>query len=479
MKYLINDIEPSAPFRFFEEISAIPRVSLEEEKIADYLVSFAADRGLWCYRDTAHNVLIRKPAASGRENEPTVLLQAHTDMVAEKRPDVAHDFKTEGLTLLREGDNLFADGTTLGADDGFGVAVMLSVLDDGTLSHPALECLFTSAEEIGLVGASQFDYSHLTARYMLNLDSAEEDTVIVGCCGGMRSELTVPVCFSQANAMGITLTVGGLCGGHSGEDIHRGRLNANILMGELLTALRAHTPFRIASLTGGDKSNAIPRDCTVTLVPDSMSAAECFLSEVEGLARAKITAAEDEGLFISTGVAPVSGMLSYADTDKLMAVLSLPNGILHMRREPPIMPESSRNLANCRTLADRVVFVLSSRSAKDSCLAESRAEQDSLAATLGGSVKYFGIYPGWESAMDAPLVRTWQRAYHTVTGGETTPTLIHAGLETGLITNAVKNLEAIAVGCNIHDLHTPQETMELDSFARIYRAVLLFLQELH
>ncbi|MBQ9801898.1 MAG: beta-Ala-His dipeptidase [Clostridia bacterium] len=479
MNYLINDMEPLAPFRFFEEISAIPRPPLGEQRIADYLEEFAKARGLACYRDAAHNVLIRKPAAAGRENEPTVLLQAHTDMVAEKRPDVAHDFETDGLTLVREGDRLFADGTTLGADDGFGVAVMLAVLDDGTLSHPALECLFTAAEEIGLVGASRFDYSCLKARYMLNLDSAEEDAVIVGCCGGLRSELTVPVRFAQANAMGITLTVGGLCGGHSGEDIHRGRLNANVLMGELLTALRAHTPFRIASLTGGDKSNAIPRDCTVTLVPDSMAVAELFLAEVEGLARAKITAAEDAGLFICTDTAPVSAMLSYADTDKLMAVLSLPNGILHMRREAPVMPEASRNLASCRTLADKVVFVLSSRSAKESRLAESRAEQDALAAALAGSVKYFGIYPGWESAMDAKLVRAWQEAYRTVTGRETVPTLIHAGLETGLITNAVEGLEAIAVGCNIHDLHTPHEMMELDSFARIYRTVLLFLQNLH
>ncbi len=476
MKYLINDFEPRAPFRFFEEISAIPRASLEEEKIADYLVSFAADRGLWCYRDAAHNVLIRKPAAKGREQEPVVLLQAHTDMVTEKHPYIKHDFKTEGLELQAAENLLFANGTTLGADDGFGVAVMLAVLDDRTLSHPPLECLFTSAEEIGLVGAGKFDYGQLTAKYMLNLDSSEEDTVIVGCCGGLRSKLTVPVTFEPIVACGIAISVSGLCGGHSGEDIHRARLNANILMGKLLTALRETTPFRLANITGGEKTNAIPRDCDAVVIPDDMTAANAFLADASRFARNFICAEEDSELSVKVRSVQVTRTLGYADTDKIMQVLTIPNGILHMRREAPIMPEASRNLANFRTHEDSITSELFSRSAKEYRLLESQAEQDALAKSIGGSMTYYGIYPGWESDMNAPLVKTWQSAFHTVTGKHTEPTLIHAGLETGLITNAVEGLEAIAVGCNIHNLHTPVETIELDSFSRIYRTVLEFLR---
>ena len=476
MKYLINGFEPQAPFHFFEEISSIPRPSLGEEKIADYLVQFAADRGLWCYRDAAHNVLIRKPATAGRENEPTVLLQAHTDMVTEKHPHIKHDFKTEGLSLQVADNLLFADGTTLGGDDGFGVAVMLAVLDDATLSHAPLECLFTSAEEIGLVGAGKFDYSHICAKYMLNLDSSEEDTVIVGCCGGLRSKLTVPVTFSPLDTDGISIVIGGLCGGHSGEDIHRERLNANLVMGKLLSALKQVTPFRLASITGGEKTNAIPRDCEAVVVPDDMAAAQHVLAEAQALAQSFICAEEDKDLTVTVSAVHVTRALDYTDTDKIMQVLTIPNGILHMRRVPPIMPEASRNLANLRTHENSITSELFSRSAKEQRLLESQAEQDALAAEIGGEMTYYGIYPGWESSMDAPLVQAWQTAFHCVTGKHSSPALIHAGLETGLITNAVQGLEAIAVGCNIHNLHTPVETIELDSFARIYRTVLEFLR---
>lgn len=476
MKYLINGFEPQAPFAFFEEISAIPRPSLGEERIADYLVRFAADRGLWCYRDVAHNVLIKKPASKGREAEPTVLLQAHTDMVTEKHPHIKHDFHTEGITPQVSGNLLFANGTTLGGDDGFGVAVMLAVLDDKTLSHAPLECLFTSAEEIGLVGAGRFDYSHIGAKYMLNLDSSEEDTVIVGCCGGLRSKLTVPVTFTPLDAPGISIVIGGLCGGHSGEDIHRERLNANALMGKLLSALQKVTPFRLASITGGEKINAIPRDCEAVVIPQDMAAAQRVLADVQALAGSFVCAEEDRDLTVTVSAVQVTRALDYADTDKIMQVLAIPNGILHMRREPPIMPEASRNLANLRTHENTITSELFSRSAKEQRLLESQAEQDALAARIGGEMTYYGVYPGWESGTDAPLVRAWQTAFHTVTGKHTAPTLIHAGLETGLITNAVKGLEAIAVGCNIHNLHTPVETIELDSFARIYRTVLEFLR---
>ena len=475
MATLFTSLDPS-PLRFFEEISAIPRASYHEGQIADYLEKFAADRGLFCYRDAAHNVLIKKSATKDRESEPTVLLQAHTDMVAEKRPHVVHDFLRDGIELKRVDNCLCANGTTLGADDGFGVAIMLSVLDGAAGSHPALECLFTSAEEVGLVGAFRFDYSLLTAKYMLNLDSAEEDTVIVGCCGGARSRLTLPVGFEAAAGEGITLSVGGLCGGHSGEDIHRNRLNANILMGKLLSHLGERTPYRLVKITGGDKSNAIPRDCTVTLLPDNMAAARAFLEGAEPLARSLIVTKEDEGLFVHVVVEAVSCAMSYEVTDKILQILCVKNGVLHMRKEPPLLPETSRNLASLRTYEDRVEVKLCSRSPREDRLDEIRREEKVLADRLGATLTQDNRYPGWMSDMKAPLVKIWQQALFNVTGIRAGATLIHAGLETGIITGSVKGLEAIAVGCNVHDLHTPHESMEIDSFVRIFNTVIEFLR---
>lgn len=476
MSLMFENIKNTPALRYFEAISAIPRPSYHEKAVADYIVAFAAERGLDCYRDEAHNVLVKMPATKGREDEPTVLLQAHTDMVAEKHPHVEHDFLRDGIELCIEGNRLLANGTTLGADDGFGVAMMLAILDGGAASHPALECLFTAAEEVGLLGAERFDYSYITAKYMVNLDSAEEDTVIVGCCGGMRSKIILPITFGNIEGEGITLLLGGLSGGHSGEDIHRNRLNANILMGKLLAALREHTPYRLVEMTGGDKGNAIPRDCTATFLPDDGTAARAFLEGAASLARSFIVAKEDEGLFLKVEGTRVTHALSYPDTDRILRVLEIPNGVLQMRSEAPIMPEVSRNLASVRTHADRVVISLCSRSPRADRLDDICREEDALAKSVLAIREEVNRYPGWVGDMNAPLVQAWQHALLNVTGKSASPTFIHAGLETGIITNSIAGLEAIAVGPNLHDLHTPFEAMEIDSFLRVYDALVEFLR---
>ena len=225
MLEIIRGVKNEAPFKYFEEISKIPRASGNEAEIANYLVEFAKNLGLSYYKDDANNVLIVKNASAGRENDEPIMLQAHTDMVAEKNVATVHDFKSDPIKLIQEGNVLRADGTTLGADDGFGVAIIMAMLAEKEISTPKVECLFTSSEEIGLVGASKFDYSKIESRRIINLDSAEEDTVIIGCCGGIRTELTLPVTFENGNFKGYKLTIGGLCGGHSGEDIDKGRLN--------------------------------------------------------------------------------------------------------------------------------------------------------------------------------------------------------------------------------------------------------------
>ena len=476
MTNIMHGAVSERPARFFEEISAIPRASRAEGQIADYLEHFAATRNLRCYRDAAHNVLICKEGTVGRESEPPLLLQAHTDMVTEIAFGIQHDFSRQGVSLRREGNILSANGTTLGADDGFGVAYLLSVLDGAADSHPPLECLFTAAEEIGLVGAGQFDYSRIAARRMLNFDSAEEHVVITGCCGGIRSDLTLPVTTEAVCGNGIRIMLHGLCGGHSGEDIHRGRANALSVVGAVLTELEKRTPFRVVSLIGGDKTNAIPRDCEAVILPENMEAARAFLTDAEMLLATLVTSPDDRGRTLSAEETTVHAALALADTKRILAVLSVRNGVFYWRKDGKTPPETSRNLASVRTEKEKVTFCFSSRSPLEERIDECSGELDALAASLGGSTGHRARYPGWESASDSPVCTLWQEAYRSTTQKDIHTTVIHAGLECGLISARLPGLDVISIGCNIFDLHTPAERMELDSFERVYRTLLSFLR---
>ena len=479
MLEVIKGVKNEAPFKYFEEISKIPRASGNEKEIADYLVEFAKKLGLDWYRDSADNVLIVKEASVGRENDESIMLQAHTDMVTEKNVATVHDFQTDPIKLIQEGNILRADGTTLGADDGFGVAIMMAVLSNKEISTPTVECLFTSSEETGLVGASKFDYSKIESKRMINLDSAEEDTVIIGCCGGVRTELSIPVTKENGNFKGIKITIGGLCGGHSGEDINRGRLNSHILMGVVIKRIMEKYPLKLAYICGGDKDNAIPRECEAIIVPhDDFENCLTFSSNMENILRNEnvVTAKEDDGLFINIEKTVVDSCFNDEDTKKILRVLSVPNAILKFRTVPPTLPEKSRNLARVRTNESSVDICFSSRSYYDEGLNESLNELDSIAKEVGGSTYHHERYPGWASDKDSKLVVDYQNAFYKVAGKKPQPTLIHAGLECGLISGAIDDFVAISVGCNVHDLHTPKETMELDSMDRVYEAIIEMLK---
>lgn len=465
------------PAALFEEISAIPRASLQEGAIADYLERFAAARGLVCYRDEANNVLIKKSGTAGRENEAPLLLQAHTDMVTEVAFGKVHDFSKEGVALIREDNILRADGTTLGADDGFGVVLMLCALDGASPTHPPLECLFTSAEEIGLVGAGAFDYGRISARRMLNFDSAEEHLIITGCCGGVRSDMSIPVSFKPFAGQGLRVGVHGLCGGHSGEDISKGRANAFVTLGKLLSALYEQTPFRLVSINGGDKDNAIPRDCEAELMPVDMVAAKAFLANAEQLLEALVTSPDDKNRHLTVGETVVKQTMTKKETENILDLLKIRNGVIDWRTDIEGMPETSRNLASIHTKNNMLNVRFSSRSPFEAKLDAMMNELDQTAKQLGGVAVHSSRYPGWEGIPDSPVSSLWQSCYKTVTGREISNTVIHAGLECGLISSKLSGLDVISVGCNVHDLHTPVETMELDSFERVYRTFLAFLEK--
>lgn len=461
--------------RFFTELSAIPRGSGNEAGVADYLVLFAENRGLEVYRDRLHNVLIKKAGSKGREQEAALLLQAHTDMVTEARLLSQHDFLKDGITLLQKGNLLFADGTTLGADDGFGVALMLAVLD-GAESHPPLECLFTTCEETGMDGAAGFDYQRISARRLVNLDTNTESDIVIGCCGGLYSTLALDMEFSLVEGQAFRLSLQGLRGGHSGEDIHRNRGNAHTVMGRLLSCLYEQTKFRVASISGGNKDNAIPRECEAVILPDDPAR---FCEVAKGLTpflNRLLDRAEDPDAKLVLKEAEAERAFSHADTERLLAALGVENGVLAWRKGGEGAPDISRNLAKISTGGQGILLRFFARASREDALDWLERDIERFALTLGGSVCHSSRHVGWESAGEGQLCLQWKKALGEVTGIKPTVSVIHAGLECGMITAALPGTEAISVGCNIHDLHTPAETMELDSFERIYKTLLRFLE---
>ena len=477
MEYLIHGREPQSVFRFFEEICAIPHPSYHEEKIADYLVDFAKARGLEYVRDELHNVLIRKPATKGLEEVEPILFQGHTDMVCEKNGDVEHDFLSDPLKLFLDGDLLGAKGTTLGGDDGIAVAMMLAILDGAMERHPAVECLFTVSEEVGLNGAHGFDYSHLRARRMVNLDSEALGVITAGCAGGVRSELTMTparVPFRYGMGIPMRVTVKGLVGGHSGCDIHTGRANANKLMGRLLS-MPADTGWtvNIVSLSGGSKDNAIPRECEATFIA---SDPDCYKQILYTAAMIrKELVCEDEGFTVSfEDVSAPDTMLSDEDSARAIAILSCAaNGVLAMNKDDRSLVEYSRNLGVVRTDAQtgEITFVFSSRSPMESRLDASIAELDALAAITGCKTCHHSRYPGWSYAPTSVLRDAYCAAYRDVTGKDAHVEVIHAGLECGIIYSKLPDMDMISIGPTMYDIHSPKERLDLASVEIFWRTL--------
>ena len=461
MEYVIKEREPASVFRFFEEISAIPRPSYHEAKIADYLERFAADRGLECYRDGVHNVLIKAPATKGFEDREPILFQGHTDMVCEKDADVVHDFLRDPLKLWVDGDLLRARGTTLGADNGIAVAIMLALLDGMVAEHPAYECLFTTAEEVGLDGANAFDYTRITARRMVNLDSEELGEVTCGCAGGVRSDLKLHFEAWPFDGTALRISIGGLMGGHSGANIHCGRANANKLMGRLLATLSPQD-FRLVSVDGGSKDNAIPRECVAVIAVLDVEAACSRLNRVAA-AIAEELVCEDAGFTVSIeNVDAPAKMISRNDTIRICALLACtPNGVLAMNRDVPSLVEFSRNLGVVRTEEGVMTFVFSTRSGMESRLDASIAELHALARAMGCSSEHHGRYPGWNFAPVSPLREAYLAAYREVTGKDAEVNIIHAGLECGIIYSHIPDMDIISIGPTLTDIHSPAEAMHL------------------
>ena len=470
---ITHGYEPRAALEIFEDLCAIPHGSGNEKGIADYIEKFAKERDLFCLRDETGNVFIRKNAAKGYENAPALLFQGHMDMVCEKNADSDHDFEKDPLKLYVKDGFLWADGTTLGGDNGIAVAMMLALLD--TDEHPTLECLFTVEEETGLAGAKGFDCAPVTAKRMINLDSEEEWQITAGCAGGCRTEVDFDYASVDAEEGEITLSISvtGLSGGHSGAEIHCGKTNALVAISRILGAIWESEKFKLVSLTGGGKDNAIAREAFATInVKDDKKASLAAINEVWGIK--KELNEDDKGFLCKIDVAePAKKCADAKTTENIVYFLNcVRTGVLKMSNDIKGLVEYSRNLGVADSSEGRVKLTFSSRSSIEAQLDLSCREMDMLSSLAGADCRHYSRYPGWEYAPTSPLRDEYIAAYKKLYGKDLTVGVIHAGLECGILSSKMSGMDIISIGPDMFDIHSPKEHLDLASCERVWKTVL-------
>lgn len=473
---VLSELEPKEVFRYFEEISQIPRASYKEDKISDYCVSFAKERGLAVYQDACKNVIIIKEATPGYEEVEPIVLQGHLDMVCEKEPDCTIDFDKDGLTLLVEGDYVTAKGTTLGGDDGIAVAYALAILDSDTIEHPRLEVIFTTAEEVGMDGAAGIDVSMLRGKKLLNLDSEEEGYMLISCAGGCSVECVLPVQWDTAGGSVMEVTVDGLLGGHSGTEIDKGRANSNLLMGRVLLESKKFVECGLISLAGGGKDNAIPRKTVaqVMLRAGDESAFELAVAETEKAIKAEYAGSDSEiAINIRKLGTQEKKVLTKESGEKvLQLLLHLPNGIQRMSADIEGLVETSLNLGvmnlKDKSLSLRYAVRSSVGTAKEYLV----AQLEHLVTYLGGHIVRTGDYPAWEYNRDSALREDMVRIYRQMYGKEPVIQAIHAGLECGILAGKIEGLDAVSIGPDMQSIHTTEEKLSISSTKRVWEYIL-------
>lgn len=467
---VLDGLRPARVFYYFEQLCAIPHGSGNTDAISRYCMDVAASLGLPCERDEWNNVIIRKPASNGYENAETVILQGHLDMVCEKRPNDPICMETDGLRLCTDGEYVWADGTTLGGDDGIAVAMALAVLEDRDAEHGPLEVLLTTDEETGMYGAAGLDGNRLQGRRLINIDSEVEGVFTVGCAGGARAQITLPVQYETNDTPCVSVQLDGLLGGHSGVEIDKGRLNAAVTMGRFLQSLPCE--YRIVSLESGNKDNAIPcaASCVLSVKEDITAYTDAFV---------KATAPEtDRGLRLTVASTDRSDTALTAVSSKAVAefLCTVPNGIQAMNKAIPTLVQTSLNLGILR-LAESLTATFAVRS---SLTAEKRQLLERLRQTaqrFGGTFDSHGDYPAWEYREESPLRDTMTAVYRRLYEKDPIVEIIHAGLECGLLGEKLDGLDAVSIGPDMEHIHTVHERLNVASTARTYAFLREVLKE--
>ena len=478
---MFSDVKHKKVFDFFTEISQIPRGSGNEKAIADHLVNFAEKRGLFCVRDAVNNVFIRKPASCDKLcGKDTIVLQGHTDMVCEADAGIEHDFLTDPIEFVRKGDVLTANGTTLGADNGVAVAIMMALLDSEDVPHPEIECLFTVGEEVGMDGMTAFDTSLLKARKMINLDSAGEGVATVSCAGGVRSDFKlIPTTTTADEELTFyELTVSGLYGGHSGEDINLGRTNAIEAAARALRFISEAGNVYLYSWCGGEKDNAIPRDCKVTFAIREGIELENILQKVTELIRHELVN-DDMSFSLDCWCAERADKIIDIDSSAriLNFISTFRSGPVMMSRGIEGLVETSYNLSVIRADVDGVKVTVTSRSSEESSLDDMELKMKSIGALAGFSCNNHSRYPGWKYSDNSPMREAYLEVYRDLFGSDGSAVGIHAGLECGLLMQRVPDMDIISIGPDIKDLHSPSESLGIASLDRLYDIVCAILKK--
>jgi dipeptidase D len=482
MTSAILDLEPKEVWKHFEALTKIPRPSTKEAAARNYVLMQAKRLGLEAIHDNAGNIVIRKPAHPGREHAPMALLQGHLDMVCEKNEGTIHDFDTDPIKVVRDGDWLKADGTTLGADNGVGISAALAVMESKNIAHGPLEFVFTIDEETGLTGAAEFPGGILKSKYFLNLDNEETGTICIGCAGGIKTTGRRKLTLRPATANAAwRIKVSGLKGGHSGVDIHQGRGNALRILGGVLQSLLDHDPAEISEINGGSAQNAIPREASAIVLLDSEKEKElCSLIGKTESEYKEDLGSFDPGLKITAEtITHPEKVLDSVDARRVVDLLvTVPHGVLAVSPDVPGLTQNSTNLATVTTKADTVSIVTSQRSAIESSKWAAARMVATVFRLAGFEVEHSGSYPGWKPEPRSDVVLKLQAVHEEIFGQPAKLIAMHAGLECGVIGEKYPEMQMASFGPTIVDPHSPHERVQISTVANFWTYLKAALERL-
>lgn len=482
MSSAIEGLQPELIWKYFAEISLIPRGSKNEAAAARYVLDTAQKLGLPAKTDAFGNVVVHKPASADGRHHHSIAIQGHLDMVCEKNKDKTHDFMKDPIELVRKENLIMANGTTLGADNGIAVAANLAIMEDRTIEHGPLELLFTVDEETGLTGASNMQADFLESRILLNLDSEEEGAIYVGCSGGKDTTATWQLRLNEApaNYIAVQVKVTGLKGGHSGLEIDRGRGNAIKIMNRMLQELTG-IGARLSSIEGGNKHNAIPRECEALLLiaPAKLKKAEALVTKMLSTVKTELASTEPG---ISISLTPMAEnrkqeVLKSGDQKKLLRTISaLPHGVIKMSADIAGLVETSTNVAVVKTSENTLRIVTSQRSSVASELLEIANTVHSIFELGGASIENSDAYPGWKPNLNSSILKTAESAYQSLFGKDPHVKAIHAGLECGIIGERIPGMDMISFGPTLEGAHSPEERLYIDTVEKFWRFLLEILK---
>ena len=479
----IRQLQPQSLWKHFVDLNAVPRPSKKEERVIQFMKDFGTQLGLETFEDDIRNVIIRKPATKGMENRKAIVLQSHLDMVHQKNNDTIFDFDKEGINMTIDGDWVRAKGTTLGADNGIGVATIMAILASNDIPHPAIDALFTIDEETGMTGALNLKGGILKGEILLNLDTEQDDEIDIGCAGGI--DVTAKRSYQEENIpadhIGYTLTVSGLNGGHSGMDIHKGLGNANMLMNRILYAISRELNARVTSINGGSLRNAIPRESVsvVTIAKDSESQMSILISALSEEIKAEYITMEPGLNITMVSVAiPQKGMKADDQTRILNAIYTANNGVYRMSADIPDLVETSNNVARVLLENGELMIGCLTRSSVESSKMDLANALRAAFELAGCDVVFSGNYPGWTPNVHSPILKTMEGIYEKLFNEKPKVVACHAGLECGILGANYPGMDMISFGPTILGAHSPDERVSISSVQKYWKFVLEILKEI-